>query len=147
MADGDKYISNLPIVSQFSSSDLMYLAIPNSASDYGYTLCKMTSAELGDYLNDSLSYSSKLQTTAKNIIGAINEVAQSSGGGISIVDTLEAGETTITFNNVAITSNSTIDYYTSVFGVSPTNAVVSTGSVTLTFDSQANDIDVKVVIT
>ena len=44
----------------------------------------------------------------------------------------------------AITTNSTVDIYTSVFGVNPTVVVVSSGSVALTFPSQSSDISVKV---
>lgn len=81
------------------------------------------------------------------------EAAIESGGGgggsswTDVIGTLPAGETSITLNSAAITTNSTIDYYTSVFGVNPTNVSVINGSVTLTFDSQASDLGVKVRIT
>lgn len=69
------------------------------------------------------------------------------GGGIpwtDITGTLEAGETTLTISNQAITTSSTIDIYTDVFGVAPTNQVVTAGQIVLTFESQANNIGVKV---
>lgn len=65
---------------------------------------------------------------------------------IDVTGTLTAGSTTITFSDVSISSNSTIDVYTDVFGVNPTDITVATGSVTLTFASQADDLGVKVRI-
>jgi hypothetical protein len=81
---------------------------------------------------------------------AIKAVDVGSGGSTPWVDvtgTLVAGQTSITLSNATITTNSTIDYYTNVFGVNPTNVSVVTGAVTLTFDSQASDLGVKVRIT
>jgi len=70
-----------------------------------------------------------------------------SGGGSSwtdLTDTLLAGQTSLTIQDVAITANSTIDVYTDTFGVSPTNQVVTSGQIVLTFEAQANDVGVKV---
>lgn len=69
------------------------------------------------------------------------------GGGASWTDvtgTLTAGQTSITLSSASITTSSTLDFYTDVFGVSPTAASVSTGSVTLTFSAQQSDMSVKV---
>ena len=63
---------------------------------------------------------------------------------IELTGTLTAGSTTLTISDASITTNSVIDYYTDIFGVNPTNAVVATGSVTLTFDAQQSDLHVKV---
>lgn len=63
-----------------------------------------------------------------------------------LTSTLTAGQTTLTFTDSSITANSTVDVYTSVYGVSPTEITSSTGSITLTFDSQDSDLSVKVVI-
>ena len=61
-----------------------------------------------------------------------------------VTGTLTAGQTSITLSDASITTTSTIDIYTDVFGIQPTNAVVATGSITLTFLAQASDINVKV---
>lgn len=65
-------------------------------------------------------------------------------------DTLTAGSTTITFTNDAITEDSAFDYWTSIkegaFGISPTNAVATTGQLVLTFPAQATDMIVKVEV-
>lgn len=60
--------------------------------------------------------------------------------------TLQTGETSLTITDASITTNSTIDYYTSIYGVNPTNAVVTTGQIVLTFDAQESDMNVKVRI-
>lgn len=73
--------------------------------------------------------------------------AAGGGGGASWTDvtgTLTAGQTSITLSSASITTSSTLDFYTDVFGVSPTAASVSTGSVTLTFSAQQSNMSVKV---
>lgn len=72
-----------------------------------------------------------------------------SGGGSSwtdLTDTLLAGQTSLTIQDVAITVNSTIDVYTDTYGINPTNVVVATGTITLTFEAQSADLGVKVRI-
>ena len=69
------------------------------------------------------------------------------GGGSSCTDligTLLAGQTSLTIQNASITTSSTIDYYTDVFGVSPTDVVVTSGQIVLTFEAQSSDLGVKV---
>lgn len=68
----------------------------------------------------------------------------SSAPWIDVTGTLLSGNTSLTLSNASITTSSTLDFFTDVYGVNPTNVVVSTGSVTLTFESQASDIGVKV---
>ena len=43
-----------------------------------------------------------------------------------------------------LNADSTVEIYTDTFGVNPTDASVSSGSITLTFASQSSDIGVKV---
>ena len=57
---------------------------------------------------------------------------------------LLAGTTTITLTNNAITTDSKFDFYTSIYGVSPTNVAVAAGSITLTFDAQETNMNVEV---
>ena len=61
-----------------------------------------------------------------------------------LTGTLTAGQTSITLSDVSIATTSTIDYYTDHYGVNPVGVIVSTGSVTLTFETQDVDISVKV---
>lgn len=61
-------------------------------------------------------------------------------------ETLAAGDTTITIISSQIAIGSTIDIYTDVYGLEPTNVAVTAGQIVLTFDAQAVDIHVKVKV-
>jgi len=78
-----------------------------------------------------------------------SDIYSISGGGSSvswkdITGTLTAGQTSIILSDSSITTNSTIEPFTDKFGVNPTSISVSTGSVTLTFESQSSNLGVKV---
>lgn len=84
---------------------------------------------------------STVKTTAQDIADL------GGGGGASyteVTGTLSAGSTSLTLSDASITSSSTLDFYTSVYGVNPTAVSISTGSVTLTFEAQLSNINVKV---
>ena len=79
---------------------------------------------------------------------AINAVSQSvntlnQSVNTFLTGTLEAGETTLTFTNAAITANSILVPYVSVYGVSPTDITATAGEAVLTFDEQEVDVSVK----
>ncbi len=57
---------------------------------------------------------------------------------------LAAGATSITINDDRITTDSALSFYTSIYRVNPTDAIVVNGSVTLTFDTQDADMEVGV---
>lgn len=138
----DYRISDLTTVSAISDADLMELSAVNPASDTGYSSMKMPITALASKLLGGTQYAADLQTAAKTIFGAINELA-----GIVLSGTLTAGQTSITFTNAAITASSTLaNLWINVFGVYPTNIVITDGSITLTFESQVSDIGVKVRI-
>lgn len=81
---------------------------------------------------------STVKTTAQDI-------ANLGGGGYTeLTGTLTAGSTSLTLSDASIETTSTIDIYTTTFGVNPTNVVVTTGSVAMTFESQGADVGVKV---
>ena len=63
-----------------------------------------------------------------------------------LTDTLTAGDTELVFSSTSITTDSTIDVYTDTYGINPTNIVVATGTITLTFEAQSADLGVKVRI-
>ena len=127
------------------NGDLFEIAHPDAGSATGYASNKQTLAAIADHAATAVNYPG-LNTTAKNIVGAINEILQSAGGVVEVTGTLIAGNTTITFNNAAIETTSTFDFYTDTFGINPTAVSVSTGSITLTFEAQASDLGVKVRI-
>lgn len=58
--------------------------------------------------------------------------------------TLAAGAISITISDSRITTDSVLSFYTSKYGVNPTDATATTGSVTLTFDALEEDIEVGV---
>ena len=104
---------------------------------------KVSADDISDYVGVSANYSS-LTTTAKGLVGAVNEVNAKAGK--ILTDTLEAGETSITLSDASITADSWVKPYASVWGVMCTNMVVSAGSVVLTFEAQASDITVGVEV-
>ena len=81
----NKQIHDLPIAEQTSSSDLFETEIPSQLMQSGYASRKVSAAEIADLLLNDMTYPQALQTTAKKIIPAINEAAQSGGGGASVV--------------------------------------------------------------
>ena len=81
-------------------------------------------------------------STIKNPISALETLKSET----TITGTLTAGQTSITLTNSAINENSTIEPYTSVYGVNPKTIEVSDKRITLTFKEQTEDIGVKVVV-
>ncbi len=109
-------------------------------NDSGYITSSDIPTEVSAFDNDA-GY-----ITAADIPTDLSDFNNDCGfiGFTDLTDTLTAGNTSITISDAAIETTSTIDIYTSVFGIQPTNAVVTTGSITLTFLAQASDITVKV---
>lgn len=92
------------------------------------SLIEDTQSELPlNFTESQLVYSLSQKLTVKDLTG-----------------TLTAGNTSITFSDASILTNSTIDVYTDSFGINPTNISVSTGSVTLTFAALQSALGVKV---
>lgn len=67
-------------------------------------------------------------------------------GVTELIGTLEAGETTITFQDASITADSNLDFYTNVDGVVPIRRQSIAGVVSVTFDPINFDLGVKVVV-
>lgn len=85
---------------------------------------------------------SNLNGMESRINSAFNTLAAC--GFVEVTGTLLAGSTTLVLSDASITSASTLDVFTDVYGVSPADMVASTGSVTLTFEAQESDLGVKV---
>ena len=135
--------SQLPTVVSLKDSDLFAISSPDTSTPPVYTSAQSPISQVAAKIVEGTTFTTSMPTTNKTVAGAIQEIY-----GTVLIDTLEAGETTLTFTNQAITTNSTLDnIWASVFGIFPTNAVFATGSLTLTFDAQANDIEIKVRIT
>lgn len=139
--DGIK-ISELTSAS-FNPNSLMPLAVPDPNAITGYTNGQESLNAVGEGIVSSIAYTaSALRTTAKTIIGAINEAY-----GIRLSGTLTAGSTTLTLSDAGILGDGqTYIWCTSVLGVNPTNVVPAVGSVTFTFEAQASDLGVEVIV-
>lgn len=129
-------ISELPSVLTLDINDVAaFVSKDNQNVDQ---TMKVKVSEVATKVVNNIEYGS-LNTSDKKVLGAINEIR-----GTFVTGTLTAGSTSITLSDASITTTSTIDIYTDTFGIQPTNAVVATGSITLTFLAQASDISVKV---
>lgn len=76
------------------------------------------------------------------------EIQLGGGGGTAttLTGTLTAGQTTITFTDPAITTDSKVEVLTSDISVAPSGATFSTGTITLTFAAQTNDVVVRLEV-
>lgn len=63
-----------------------------------------------------------------------------------LTKTLGVGDTSITLTSNAITPDSVVDVYTSVFGVNPIAVELTTGNIILTFEEQDSNINIRVEI-
>ena len=131
MADLDKKISAFASGTVDQSS--YFLQARNGESS------KVSAEDIGDFVNTSQTYSG-LNTTAKSPIGAINEVA-----GKKLPATLTAGSTSLTFTDSAIKADSLISVYAEG-GLLYNSITTSVGSVVLTFDEQATDVAVALIV-
>lgn len=95
-----------------------------------------------------LSETSTNAVQNKVVAGKFAELETDLGNvtGTVLTATLTTGETTLEITSEAIKTTSTVDLYTDVYGINPTDATVADGSLTLTFKAQTKDISVKAVI-
>ena len=85
---------------------------------------------------------STFETEVQSDVSAINTRL-----GKELTSTLTAGQTTLTFTDTSITTNTIVDnVLASVQGVTYESIEISEGALTMTFDEQAVDVSVKVVI-
>lgn len=80
-----------------------------------------------------------------SLVGTITEL-ETGHDYIEITGTLTAGSTSVTLQNAAIHTTSTIDIYTGVYTIMPTDAQTSEGQIVLTFDEQSSNLSIKVRI-
>ena len=140
MAELDKSISQLDAAQTLPVGSLFLTSIEDLQAASGYESYKVASNVVASQFMTAYNFTG-LNTTSKNIVGAVNEVK-----GKEVTGTLLAGSTSITLQDASITTTSTIDIYTDVFGISPEDVVVATGEITITFEAQSSNLGVKVVI-
>lgn len=145
----NKPISALTTAESTSTSDIFETSIPNAMTETGYISRKVTLGTIANFLFSTLLFPS-LHTTVKNILGAINEVLSSAGGGVVLTERLTAGQTTVTFTDAALTATCTKVVYVpdDFFGVAPTaiSTDYANNSVTYTFPAQSSSMDVKLEV-
>ena len=140
MAELDRSLSQMDATTTIPIGSLFFVSVEDQQSTSGYASKKITSENVGNQLLTAYNYNA-LNTTAKNPIGAINELR-----GTELTAVLSAGSTTVTISDAAILTTSTVDIYTDVFGVNPEDVAVTTGQIVLTFPEQENNLNIKVVI-
>lgn len=140
MAELDRSLSQMDATTTIPIGSLFFVSVEDQQSTSGYASKKITSENVGNQLLTAYNFNS-LNTTSKNVIGAVNELK-----GTELTAVLSAGSTTVTISNAAILTTSTIDIYVDKYGISPEDVTVTTGQIVLTFAEQENNLNVKVVI-
>lgn len=140
MAELDRSLSQMDATTTIPTGSLLFVSVEDQESASGYSSKKITSENVGNQLLTAYSYN-LLNTSAKNPIGAINELKGKEFSGIIL-----AGGNKIVFQDASITTFSTVDIYTNVYGVNPIDVSVSNGEITITFDTLESNLGVKVVI-
>lgn len=142
----DVEIHDLITAEDISSSDV--IADQRESSGVWLTR-KLTFNALGLFFNNVMNYASDLHTTAKTIIGAINEVFVKADY-TELSGTLTVGSTTVVFTDNAIVDGITVQPFVdeSFTGVVPTAQVTdgTNHTLTLTFPAQSSAMPVKVRI-
>ncbi len=103
-------------------------------------------SDIGNKIWDRISFWTKASdvefNNGKNAEDIYDEL--SAKAGITLTATLKEGNTSVSFTNSSIKDDSMIDVYTDTYGVNPTNMSVSGTTLTITFDAQSKDVNVKV---
>lgn len=141
MAELDRSVSELDPTTTLPVGSLLMVAIEDLTSETGYDSRKIASEKVASEILTNYSLPLALNTNAKNITGAINELR-----GVVLTGTLLTGSTSITFQDPSISTSSTIEMFTDTFGVNPVSVTVGSGTMTITFEAQQADLGVKVVI-
>lgn len=114
------------------------LSFKNSASDVEFDDGMTAEEKVGNIKG--------LTTLKQNEVGYALDSTAAAIAPTVLTGTLYIGNTTLTFNSSAITSTAKINIYSSKYGVSPTDAVVSGNMLTLSFDEQDSNINIKVEV-
>lgn len=113
--------------------------------DDGSTLQTLVSG-LGDASKKNVDTSIGVASTSVNVptSKAVADLVRS--GAKEVTASLASGATTLTISDTNITTDSTIDVYSSVYGINPTAMTVAAGSVTLTYDADHVTATIKIRI-
>ena len=97
----DIRISDLTPVTNLNNGDFVEVSQENAQAQTGFTSMKASMSDIGNKVNNSLQFTSALQTTAKTIIGAINEVNERN----------TSVEITPSFIHTSITNDNLLTFY------------------------------------
>lgn len=138
MAESDKKISQLDAAASVPIGTLFVASLDDGNS--GYVSKKVDSSLLASEVLSSYTWPLALtKTSSKNVLGALQEISYK-----EVTGSLSAGSTSITLSDASITTSSTFDIFTDVYGVAPESVTVATGSITMTFEAQESALGVKV---
>ena len=70
----DVSLLDFTTASELTASDLIYVGVVDTGVTEGYNDAKGTLGDIATAFVNSFSYTQALQTTAKTIVGAINEI-------------------------------------------------------------------------
>lgn len=84
-----------------------------------------------------------LDTKIKSLETETNKIVSTKK---KLTATLEAGSTSVSFQDSAINNNSYIDVYTSNFSVTPSNITQTGNTVVVTFPPQTNAVTISIVV-
>lgn len=142
LAIATKILTGINFTSALQTTDKTVIGAINEVSQGGGGGGSSTLAGLTDVAITSVSNGQMLKfDTSSN--KWINVNAPSSGTWTDVTGTLVAGQTSITLSDASITTTSTIEVFNDL-DVPYNSKTVSTGSITLTFDEQASNMNVKV---
>ena len=138
MAESDKKISQLGAAVSLPLGSLFVMSVDDGNN--GYISNSIESSLMASEMLSSYTWPLALpKTSAKNVLGALAEISYKELSG-----TLTTGSTSLVISDASITTSSTIDIFADVYGVSPENVTVATGSVTMTWEARESDLSVKV---
>ena len=140
----DIMISELVEASQLTAGAIFYYCPVDGSIESGYDSQYMTAQTLAKGVISDLSFPLIFtKTTAKSAAGAINELAPT-----VLTGTLLAGNTSLTISDPAIETTSKFRFLSEdTWGIYPSaKPVVSSGSITLTFEAQATDVNIMVEV-
>lgn len=139
-----KSISELTTAPDVELTDLIEVAQADKSSASGYKSYKQNLGNISDAFAREFVHN-VLNTVAKNIVGAINEVE---GRQRVMTATLTAGNTSLTFTSQDITSTSILILSAQDKDIEYLSCDTSTANqVTYTFEEQDSDVLFKLLIT
>lgn len=142
MAELERSLSEFPSTNSVPVGSLIFLSLEDQEATTGYSSYKVLSEKLAQEFLSGYSFPLLLDTTAKNAIGAVNELAARPTF-VQLTGTLTAGQTSVTISSAAILDTSKIQVFTDPL-IPVVDAVVPSGggSIELTFEEQANNVSI-----